>query len=80
MEGRAAYDNQVGRLQAGRHLVKIGKAGGNAGERIIQLKQLVDAVNCTTEQAAYAAKTPLSTLAAFGNLEYPLLGMLQQFA
>ena len=45
-------DDQVGRLQAGRHLVEIGEAGGDAGDQLLARVQLLDRVEAGLREVA----------------------------
>ena len=74
----AGDDHQVGRLQAAGHAIEVGEAGGDAGQALVGVEQLVDAVD-GLDQDLVDPHRAAGLGPRFGDLEDLPLGLVEHF-
>ena len=76
----AGHDDQVARLQPGRHLVEIGESGGHTGHvgGIVPVVEHVDALDDLRQQRLHVHEALLATRTLFRNREYLRFRFVEQ--
>ncbi len=78
--GRASrHHDQIGVLQPAGGLVEVGKAGGDAGDGISSLEEILDLLDGGSEQVLHADEATPPARTFLRDLEHQLFGMVQQF-
>jgi hypothetical protein len=74
--GRAADDHEVALLQPARHLVDVDEAGGEPGDDVLRLRELVDRAEALLHDLAHRGEAGADAL--LGDAEDRLLGLVEQ--
>ena len=76
--GPASDHDQIAALQAGRFLVEIRPARGNAGDGVVALEQDINPLDRARQQVLDAGEALPNAGPPLGDREHPLLGIVQQ--
>ena len=72
------HDNKIGCLQSGSHRIDFVKPGGDASDRVVTLKQLIDAIERVDQEILDATKSAFPARFSFGDLKDHSFSVVQQ--